>query len=131
MTHTYLIPNVPGYEISQDGRVYSMNYNWRGCGNREMKQHPNADGYPSVRLTVDGSRKRYKVHRLVAITFLGECPNDCDQTRHLDGNKLNNNHENIAWGTAKDNAIDRENHRRTSRGESHSITIKNGFRRKQ
>ena len=102
-----------GYEVSGDGRVRSVGSNWRGYGARELTVEPNADGYPSVRLTIGkGKRKRIAVHRLVARAFLGPCPDSCDQVRHLDGDQTNNRWDNLAWGTAAENAADRTTHGR-------------------
>lgn len=112
-----------GYEVTRDGRVFSCASNWRGYGRRELQQTPNDDGYPSVRLTIDGKRTRYGVHVLVAREYLGPRPAG-QEVRHLDGNKLNASVENLAWGTPQDNAADRERHGRTSRGPAHSAAIR-------
>ena len=119
MSHT-----IGDYEVTRDGRVFALRTNWRGYGVREMKQHPDPDGYPSVRLTLDGRRQRFAVHRLVAIAYLGPRPSKRHEVRHLNGDKTDNRVQNLAWGTAGDNAADRERHGRTSRGERHSEAIK-------
>jgi hypothetical protein len=106
--------HTPGYEVTEDGRVFSVGQNWRGYGRREMQQTPNADGYPSVRILVNGVRRRLAVHRLVAARFLPARPSPQHEIRHLDGNKNNAHFTNLAWGTAKDNADDRERHGRTA-----------------
>lgn len=111
---------IPGYEVSNDGRVFSLQ-NWRGYERRELTQNINKDGYPYVRLTVNGKRKNHRVHRIVALAFLDPPKDDQREVRHIDGNRLNSRSDNLAWGTAKDNAIDRELHGRTARG------IRNGF----
>lgn len=116
-----------GYEVTDDGRVFSILHNWRGYGRRELAQHPNADGYPSVRLMVDGKRKRLTVHRLVAAAYLPERPSLSHQIRHLNGKCTDNHAENLAWGTAAENAADREAHGRTSRGSRHSQAIRMGL----
>lgn len=41
----------------------------------------------------------------------GLAPVENAETRHLDGDKVNNKPENLAWGTAKENALDRERHK--------------------
>ena len=117
--------HTPGYEVTREGRVFSLTSNWRGYGKREMQQTPNKDGYPSVRIQVDGKRKRLGVHVLVAHRHLPPCPSPRHQVRHIDGNKLNPHVDNLAWGTAKENADDRERHGRTSRGEAHSAALRN------
>lgn len=114
----------PGYEVTEDGRVYSTTSNWRGYGKRELAQDPNTDGYPSVRLYINGKRTRMSVHRLVARCYLPARPTLSHEVRHLDGDKNNNHRRNLAWGTRKDNADDRERHGRTSRGERHSEALR-------
>jgi len=118
--------HTPGYEILPDGRVFSS-LNWRGYGRRELQQTENSHGYLSVRMLVDGRRKRMLVHTLVAARFLPDRPSSTHEIRHLDGNKHNNHAANLAWGTRKDNADDRERHGRTSRGERHSAAIRAGL----
>ena len=115
--------HTPGYRVTADGRVFSTGHNWRGLGERELSQLPHKDGYLSVRVTVDGKRKRHAVHRLVAAQFLPARPSPAHQVRHLDGNKLNNCATNLAWGTAKQNAEDRDLHGTTYRGDRHHSTI--------
>ena len=119
--------HTPQYEVTRDGRVFSVGSNWRGYGRREMRQTPNADGYPSVRLTINGRRVRLAVHRLVAKQYLPPRPSPRHEVRHLDGDKNNPSAENLAWGTQKENADDRERHGRTSRGPAHSAAIKRGL----
>lgn len=41
-------------------------------------------------------RTKFQVHMLVALTFL-ENPNKYKYVNHIDGNKLNNNVENLQW----------------------------------
>ena len=119
--------HTPGYRVTRDGRVFSTEHNWRGYGEREMQQTPNTDGYPSVRLTIDGKRKHLAVHRLVARAYLPPRPSPEHEVRHLDGSKTNNCVENLAWGTRQENADDRARHGRTSHGLRHSIAIKKGL----
>lgn len=121
------VQHTPGYHVTADGRVFSVGHNWRGRGRREMRQTPNADGYPSVRLTVEGKRKRYAVHWLVARDFLPSRPSPAHEIRHVDGDRTNPCAWNLAWGTRKENADDRERHGRTSRGLRHGAAIKLGL----
>ncbi len=113
----------PGYRIATDGRVYSSIEWSRHKGTRELTQHPNSDGYMRVRLVVAGRRKHVFVHKLVAQAFLPNRPSPTHEIRHLDGDKNNNAAGNLLWGTAKENAEDRERHGHTARGE------RNGARR--
>jgi hypothetical protein len=127
MTTETKATHTPGYEVTADGRVFSVDHNWRGYGRRELQQTPNTDGYPSVRLTINGQRKRLAVHRLVAQWFLPARPSPSYELRHLNGDKHDNRATNLAWGTQKDNADDRERHGRTSRGARHAAAIRAGL----
>lgn len=120
--------HTPGYEVTREGRVYSTGSNWRGYGRREMAQQLNEDGYPSVRIVIDGKRVRMAVHRLVALWYLPPRPSAAHEIRHLDGDKRNPAAENLQWGTRAENAADRERHGKTSRGPKHSEAIKAGIR---
>lgn len=110
MSETEFVPY--GYEITRDGRVFSMT-GWRGLARREMRQSNDENGYRIVRLTVNGRRRKYRVHQLVAWAFVGPRPSDVHEVRHLDGNPNNNNAANLAWGTRSENARDRTNHGRS------------------
>lgn len=118
--------HTPGYEVTRDGRVFSTT-GWRGLPRREMAQDLNSHGYLRVRLVHDGRRVVRLVHVLVAQAFLPPRPSPNHEVRHLDGDKMNNSAANLAWGTRKDNAADRERHGRTSRGERHSAAIRAGL----
>ena len=65
------------------------------------------------------------VYTLVLEAFVGPRPSGM-QCRHLDGNVGNNHLYNLAWGTAKENATDREHHGNTRRGDSHARSILTG-----
>lgn len=106
----------PGYAISQDGTVWSVGSNWRGYGARPLRAVPNADGYLKVRLVVNGRRVNRTVHGLVATTFHGRKPSERSQVRHLNGDCLDNRAANLRWGTALENADDRNEHGTTARG---------------
>ncbi len=115
------------YELTENGDVFSISSNWRGKGKRKMKPSLDEDGYLYVSIQINGVTKKMRIHRLVANLFLPPKQNNTQQIRHLDGNKLNNNKNNLAWGTAKENANDRQNHGKTSKGEFHSKQIKKGI----
>ena len=66
-----------------------------------LKMRTGKKGYKKVNL---GS-KSYEVHVLIARAFIGTRPEKWE-TRHLDGNKENNNIENLAYGSKQDNRLD-------------------------
>jgi hypothetical protein len=50
----------------------------------------------------DGTKRRLYAHRLVAIAYIPN-PNNLPEVNHKDGNKLNNNLENLEWMTHSEN----------------------------
>tara|TARA_R110002051_G_C8583101_1_gene477585 strand:+ start:170 stop:664 length:495 start_codon:yes stop_codon:yes gene_type:complete len=103
------------YSISEKGQVFSRRC-WRGIKNRQLTQSLNSYGYVRVFLTKDSKTKGITLHKLMTTTFLGVRP-EGEQVRHLDGNKLNNNINNLKYGTALENAEDRRIHGKTAKGE--------------
>lgn len=99
------------YEVSTHGRVRRNDgLLLKASIPRHLRE------YPSVMLRHSGQRKRIAVHRLVALNFLGLPPFAGAEVRHLDGNHVNPRVDNLAWGTKRDNAADRDGHGRTARG---------------
>ena len=67
-----------------------------------MKLRLNPNGYFQVPLNKNGKRKMRSVHILVAKTFLKQrCKTDI--VNHKDGNKQNNNLENLEWISYSEN----------------------------
>ena len=108
------MPGHPMYEVSDHGRLRS----WKGDGSRPRLMNPSPNrGYLSVLL----DRKFRRVHRMVAMAFLGPPPFDRALVRHLNDDPLDNRVSNLAWGNWADNARDRKRNgsRGGMRGESH------------
>jgi hypothetical protein len=64
----------------------------------------NKKGYRRVVI----NRIHYKVHRLVAETFIENADNK-PQVDHIDRNKSNNNISNLRWVTNRENSVNRHN----------------------
>lgn len=67
-----------------------------------MKFYPDEKGYLRTCLCKNSVSKFYLIHRLVAQTFIPN-PNNLLEVNHKDGNKVNNNVENLEWCTRKEN----------------------------
>lgn len=85
------IPNCKGYQASNFGKIRSLNYNQQNYI-RILKPVKQATGYHLVNL----KGKVLTVHRIIATTFL-ENPNNYKCVNHKDGNKNNNNVNNLEW----------------------------------
>jgi len=97
-----ILEEFPKYDITQDGKVISLNYNNTGKP-KEMSQRLNKFGYMQIGITnKDGKRKFMQVHRLVAMAFVDNADNK-PEVNHVDGNKTNNVSSNLEWCTSSEN----------------------------
>lgn len=102
------------YRVSSAGNVMSVEHSLIDSAGR--KRHFPAKlltptigkdpryGYAHLSLTKDGIAKRVWLHRLVAEAFIPN-PDNLPQVNHKDGNKVNNNVENLEWCTIRDNLL--------------------------
>ena len=103
------------YFVTPDGRVFSTRSRAGDGRLRECLQYEDSDGYLQVTIWLgSGVSVTRKVHVIIATTFHGR-PVERLQVRHLDGDKRNNASRNLCWGTAFENANDRESHGHTHR----------------
>jgi hypothetical protein len=59
-------------------------------------------GYLCQTLLVNGKSKRFYIHRLVAIIYIPN-PSNKPWVNHIDGNRSNNNINNLEWSTISEN----------------------------
>ena len=108
------------YQVSNMGRVKSLNSTGHKNVHRIMTPSPNKNGYVQVHLTKDGNRFQRNIHRLVYEAFVGNLPDynpyekrGCEilEINHIDENKSNNcvwnlelvtHTENVNHGTSKE-----------------------------
>jgi LysM repeat protein len=97
------------YEISNSGRLKSNTRKiWNGrCWYKKqgkiMKQSKTTTGYWKAELVGrDKIRKSFKVHRMVAESFISKVEGK-DLINHKDGNPLNNKVGNLEWCTQSEN----------------------------
>ena len=84
------------YEVSSEGRL-------RNQEGRIMNPSPNERGYLQASFTIEKRKKRtVKVHRVVALVFIGERPPGM-QINHINGNKRDNRAENLEYVTGAEN----------------------------
>lgn len=87
------------FQVSSFGNVYSKRTN------KNLKQCLTKSGYKTVATKIggrNGVNHTFRVHRLVAIAFLGYCDGRVE-VNHIDGNKANNKLSNLEWVTPLEN----------------------------
>lgn len=104
------------YEISNLGRVKSLektiyfdtrNQHQKYKGIREYKERilktkPNSCGYQQVTLCKNNKKSQKLVHIMLAEAFIPNLENK-PQVNHIDGNKANNDLDNLEWVTNTEN----------------------------
>lgn len=104
------IPSAPNYLASAAGEIRHKD------ATAPRKPRTDKRGYCYVSMWIGGNFCNRTVHSLVAEAFHGPRP-DGSQVCHRDGNPGHNSEDNLRYGTALDNAADREEHGNTKRGE--------------
>ncbi len=104
MTETRPHPTLEGILIRSDGMIFIPE-------NKSIKAHwtygtLQPDGYYRVHIR----HKMYKVHRLVAETFIPN-PDNKPLVDHIDRNPGNNNVENLRWVTHRENMYNTKTNR--------------------
>lgn len=110
-----MLKDIPGYEglyaASISGKI------WSYYSNQWLKEIKEYNGYYTVSLYKDKKMKKCLVHRLIAITFLGEVPEGMN-VDHIDGNKANNELSNLQYLTVAQNTS------KSNKGKKLSLTTK-------
>ena len=105
------IPNYENYEVSTSGKVRSTDrlisrkdgstHFWKG---KSILLSKNTSGYWQVGMTnKKGIKKTLVVHRLMGLAFMPFGDKVDFQINHIDGNKENNNIENLEWCSRQEN----------------------------
>ena len=98
------------YRINTSGTIYTMNYKNKGIA-RPLAVSTGKDGYTYISLQVNSKRRRLRLSRLVAKSFIpipkkyinqGLSFNDLE-VNHIDANIQNNDVSNLEWVTPEDN----------------------------
>lgn len=90
------IKNYENYNIYDNGDVENI------INHKILKGSLSENGYKYYRLSKDGKKKMFYAHRLVAEAFI-ENENNLPVVNHKDGDKLNNNVNNLEWVSYSEN----------------------------
>ena len=91
------------YEVSWWGRVRNIETS------RILKNSPNKSGYFVVGLSKNKKRKTHYIHQLVAHEWVSN-PSEKRCVDHIDGNRGNNNWENLRYATHSENSRNMKKH---------------------
>lgn len=98
------------YQLFRNGKVNRlMKHGWKQIGNTPHKT-TSGKYYYRTSLNIDGVSRDYKLHRILAMVFLGlDINNKTTVIDHLDGNGLNNDLTNLRICSNKENSRNRKN----------------------
>ena len=110
------VPGYPAYEVSVDGVVRRCQGFRCRRAHRVLVPFVRPNGYAQILLYQGGQRRRFGVHQLVALAFLGPKPSPQHEVAHLDGQRLNNHVSNLAWLLHSENERHKDLHGTRLRG---------------
>jgi len=117
------VPGWPKYQVSNKGRVRrkagldSIGRFWPAHFKQLKRRY-------YVKLTDRPRSWEGAVARLILLTFVGPPPSKDSHARHLDDVRANNCLENLAWGSAWDNAQDKIRNGRTTKGIPRPLEVR-------
>jgi HNH endonuclease/NUMOD4 motif len=92
------VADYPNYEVSSLGRVWS-----RTLRRRLLRPTVNRHGYLHCTLSRNNETATFRIHRLVALAFLGKPPSQQHHINHKNGIKTDNRASNLEWATPLEN----------------------------
>lgn len=104
-TGYYYVPNIEHIIITKEGNVINSL-----TGNK-LSAYVDGKGYFRTSIKVGNKPKHFRIHRLLALTFVGRPERHLDKSfdelmvNHKDGDKQNNEIDNLEWCIAKENII--------------------------
>lgn len=104
------------YQVSNLGRIKSLNYRKSGKEGIITPMHRNCDKYLRISLSKKGKKEYRYLHRIVAEAFISN-PYNLPEVNHIDTNPRNCNVKNLHWCTHEQNT----NHWKTRLNKSKKV----------
>jgi len=104
------------YSVSSLGRIRNDRNGYILVGSADKND------YQRVSIRINDVLKTLKIHRLVALAFLGDPPDGRTQVAHKDGNPANNRVTNLRWSDMIENNRDKAAHGTQTRGEDQHLS---------
>ncbi len=98
-----VISSHPEYQVSNYGKVKRFIPDKFNRELKILKMSKDRSGYFYVNLYNKQGKKKYKIHRLLLLAFKPINNPELYQCNHIDGNKQNNNINNLEWCTGSEN----------------------------
>ena len=99
------IKDYPEYHVTDTGDIYSRKEYHNPNGRiKKLKPVKQKTGYLHIVLYKNGIGKTFRVHRIVAQTFIPN-PLKLPEINHINGIKDDNRVENLEWCTSSENTI--------------------------
>ena len=115
------------YEISESGKIRSLDRkveykdgSTRKCKGKELKPRMDKGGYAIIQLNKNGIAKSWRVHRLVAETFIAN-PNNLPEVHHKNHDRADNRIQNLKWVTIYEQ---RDNHWRKAHSKALGTSLR-------
>lgn len=117
------IPGIPTYFANEKGEIFStvkkpVSKNILYPKPYKLVLSGDRGGYLMFSPFINGKQNIRKVHRVILETFVGPCPPGM-ACSHLDGNRKNNNIDNLEWATTIRNNDMKNIHGTVGCGEKH------------
>ena len=96
------VPNYPNYKASNKGRILNVHTQ------RLLRTPLDNLGYPHVNLWKQGRGKTHQVHKVVFNSFFPQIVTEGKVVNHIDGDKTNNQLENLECVTYQENNLHAE-----------------------
>jgi hypothetical protein len=116
------------YEVSNFGQVKRIAPAMGTTKNKILKSWPDKEGRPTITLCVNRKIKKFRVSKLVCLTWHGPQPTPKHQAAHWDGDCTNNEESNIRWATQLENEQDKIRHGRYNHAPKGSNSINSKLR---